>query len=137
MLLKEYKKLEIVENISNSFENINSKNDLINKISNCLSIKDLVIQLKEIIYLNIGFKYDNIIENDDFWIKFVEILLNEISYRPVLIKNKSIEIVSFQTSFSIYAIQFVQISDKIVVEVLSKELNDKQKNLYFDFIIMK
>lgn len=114
----------IIEEISASFENAKSNNDCIKKISNALSVKKLVIELKETLYKNIGFKYDYIFEHDEFWINFIIIVLNELKSRPLLlnerklIKNKQIE--GFGFDFSVYGIQLTHQKSKIVIEILSE-----------------
>lgn len=131
---------EIINNISAGFENFDSKFDLINKISSSISVKELIVQIKEILYKNkIGFRYDEFIENDDFWISFIQNIFNELANRPVLLKKnrivKSNKIENIDIDFSIYGIQLVGIKNKICIEILSKELEKKKKNLYIGFII--
>lgn len=132
---------EIIENIGVCFENFDNRFDLINKISSSISVKELIIQIKEILYKNkIGFEYSEFIENDDFWISFIQNIFNELKNRPVLIdkrKIKKIQIDNFIEEFSIYGIQLIEIKNTIGIEILSEELETKNKNLYIDFIITK
>jgi hypothetical protein len=129
----------IIEEISASFENAKSNNDCIKKISNALSVKKLVVELKETLYKNIGFKYDYIFEHDEFWINFITIVLNELKSRPLLlnerklIKNKQIE--GFGFDFSVYGIQLTHQKSKIVIEILSEELDNQKKHIYIDFAL--
>ena len=133
---------EIINNIGASFENFDSKFDLINKISTSISVKELIVQIKEILYkTQTGFKYDSFIENDDFWISFIQNIFHELANRPILleknIKVKAKKIENFDVDFSINGIQLVSIKNKICIEILSNELETKNKNLYIDFIITK
>lgn len=131
---------EIIDNIGASFENFESKFDLINKISTSISVKELIVQIKEILYkTQIGFKYDSFIENDDFWISFIQNIFHELANRPILLEKKINvkKIENFDVDFSINGIQLVSIKNKICIEILSNELETKNKNLYIDFIITK
>ena len=123
-------------------KHFDSKFDLINKISTSISVKELIVQIKEILYkIQIGFKYDSFIENDKFWASFIQNIFHELANRPILLeKNKNVKakkIENFNIDFSIYGIQLVGIKDKICIEILSNELETKNKNLYIDFIITK
>jgi hypothetical protein len=133
--------LDIIEEIGASFENANSKNNFIKIINEALSVKKLIVELKEVLYKSIGFKYDNFIENDDFWINFIAIVINEIKLRPIYLTKKqeiiSKEIKGFESNFSIYGLQLNDNKDKIVIEILSKELEHQNKKIYIDFAIFK
>ena len=132
---------DIIEEIGASFEKAKSKNDFIKIINEALSLKKLIVELKEVLYKSIGFKYDNFIENDDFWINFIAIFSNEIKLRPIYLIKKQViickEIKGFKFDFSIYGLQLNDNKDKIVIEVLSKELENQNKKFYIDFAIFK
>ena len=129
----------IIKEIVNSFENAQSKNDCIKRINLALSVKKLILEFKELLNKNIGFKHDGFIENDGFWIKFITILCNEIKFRPILFtlkhKKQDQEISCFD--FSIYGIQLNHNKNKIVIEVLSTELENQNKKFYIDFTIFR
>jgi hypothetical protein len=130
---------EIIDEISASFENFQTKNDFIKKVNNSLSIIKFVVELKEVLYLNIDFKYEYVFVSDDFWVKFTEIILNEIKNRPIILMNKK-EIMSKKINdfdFSIYGIQLSTQKGKIVIEVLSNDLANLNKQMYIDFEILK
>lgn len=129
---------EIINNIGNCFENFNSEFDLLNKVNSSISVEQLVIEIKEILYKNkIGFEYDNFIENNDFWKAFIQNIFFELRNRPVLLeKNKNVKdkkIENFEVDFSIYGIQIVSINNEVAIEILSKELEIMDKNLYLKF----
>lgn len=131
---------EIIENIGECFECFENKNELIMKISSTISIKKLIIEIKEILHKNkIGLKYNEIIENDNFWISFTQNIFYEIKNRPIIFENKknitSRKIDNFNVDFSVYGIQLFEINNKIVIEILSNELEDKSKNFYVQFIL--
>ena len=118
----------IIEEIANSFQEFSSKNDLIKKINNAISLKELVTQLKEILWHNIPNK--EIVSQMDFeenWVNFINIVLHQVMLRPVKLKRTEISIEKFK--FSIYGIQIVGENEKYRIELLSKELAEKEKRI--------
>jgi hypothetical protein len=131
----------IIKEISCTFSKQLKKNDFIVEINEILSVKKLIEELKEVLYINVGFKHQYTFENDQFWIKFLTLFLSEIKIKPLLliknnvIENKAIEEIDF--SFSVYGIQLTDNDGKIVIEILSKEFTDKKKHFYIEFAIFK
>ncbi|MBN2869198.1 MAG: hypothetical protein JXK08_11025 [Flavobacteriaceae bacterium] len=117
----------IINDIIDAFENINSHYDFVKKVNQSLSVKDFITQLKEILYkYSFADKHSSLIENDEFWKNFITIMLNEIVLRPVRLSSKGITIKDFNQSFSISGFQLINHNNKIVIEILSQELKDKK-----------
>lgn len=131
----------IINEISSLFSKRLKKNDFVVGINEILSIKKLVVELKEVLYLNIGFKYQYTFENDQFWIIFFKIFLIELKQKPLLLMKKSVVehqvIEEIDFSFSVFGIQLTDYKDKIFVEILSKEFEAKNKHFYIEFAIFK
>ena len=131
----------IINEISSLFSKRLKKNDFVVGINEILSIKKLVVELKEVLYLNICFKYQYTFENDQFWIIFFKIFLIELKQKPLLLMKKSVVehqvIEEIDFSFSVFGIQLTDYKDKIFVEILSKEFEAKNKHFYIEFAIFK
>src|SRR5690606_39197975 len=126
----------IIKEITASFDDFSSKNDLIRKITEALSVNNLVEELKEILWTKIENKV--LVSNKDFegyWLNFITIILNQIVLRPLKLKQKHRQINNF--NFTIYGIQLIHENKKICVEILSKELEEKNKRLISDFAFFK
>src|SRR5690606_8269670 len=126
----------IMEQISQSLKTFNSKIDLIKKISDSLSLIKLVTELKEILWINLSEKkilINSQIENDDYWLKFVGIILNQISFRPLLVRNNHISIDNLE--FSIYGIQIAPENEKYNIEILSHELESRNKRILINILL--
>lgn len=132
---------EIIKEISSLFTKKITKNDFVIQLNEILSIKKLIVELKEMLYINIGFKHQYTFENDQFWVNFLIIFLKEIKLKPLLlIKNRLIsseEIKDIDFDFSIFGIQLTDNNDNIVVEILSKEFLSEDKRIYIEFAIFK
>lgn len=129
---------EIIDEISNLFQTFKTNNELVKNISKTLSLKKLVEELNEILWLNIQDKkaLANIIGNQDYWIYFIRIILSQISYRPLLLKKTNIDIGNY--GFSIYGIQIVNgKNNQLYIELLSKELENKKKKIRSEIILYK
>ena len=121
----------IIEEITKSINDFNSKNDLIKKITESLSIKKLVLELKEILWTKIENKVlVSKMDFEDYWLNFITILLNQIVLRPLKLKETHIQIEKFD--FSVYGIQLVHENEKVCVELLSRELEQKNKRMMAD-----
>lgn len=128
----------IIAEISNSFENFNSKNELIKNISETLSLKTLVTELKEILWNNLEQKLlikSHTIYLDEFWLVFIRIILSQISNRPLLLKKDKVVLNKYR--FSIYGVQIVVKDEKIFLEILSEELENKDKRMFSEIILYK
>jgi len=132
---------EIIKEISSLFTKNITKNEFVIEINEILSIKKLIVELKEMLYINIGFKHQYTFENDQFWINFLIIFLKEIKLKPLLlIKNRLISnerIKDIDFDFSIFGIQLTDNDDKIVIEILSKEFISENSRIYIEFAIFK
>lgn len=126
----------IIKEITKSFNDFSSKNDLINKITEALSVKKLVEELKEILWTKIENKI--LVSKMDFeiyWLNFITIILNQIVLRPLKLKETHIQIETFD--FTIYGIQLIHEKEHVCVEILSKELEQKNKRLVADIAFFK
>lgn len=125
----------IINKIAQSFESFTSKNDLIKKISLAISIQKLVLEIKEILWLNIKNKNSvNNIDYDEYWINLASIIINQIKFRPLKLKNIiSVDILNC----SLYGIQIVPVKEKLCLELLSKELEEKEKRFIIDIALFK
>lgn len=123
----------IIKEIAQSFESFSSKNDLIEKISLAISIQKLVLEIKEILWLKVVNKNSvNEIDNDEYWKSFVIIVLNQITFRPLKLK----EIITIDNlKFSMYGIRIVPVKEKLCLELLSKELEEKEKRIIIDIAL--
>lgn len=127
---------KIIQEIANSFENINSKNDLIKKINNSISLRKLIVELKEILWINISDKVKvSRTDYEDYWLKFIQILLSQILFRPIKLKKKNIDLNDFQ--FSIYGLQLVSEKEHYNIELLSEELESKNKRFIIDIALFR
>ena len=128
---------QIMAEISDSLRNFKTKNELIKNISNTLSLKKLVTEINEILWLNIEEKkvlVNSLIYNNEYWLCFIRIIMSQISYRPLLLKsgNNTIE----DLKFSIYGIQIVNgKNNQLYIELLSTELNEKNKKILFEIVL--
>jgi len=127
---------EIIQEIANSFENFNSKNDLIKKINNSISLKKLIVELKEILWINVPDKVKvSRMDFEDYWLKFIQILLSQLLFRPIKLKKKNIDLNDFK--FSIYGLQLVSEKRHYNIELLSKELESKNKRFIIDIALFR
>ena len=130
----------LVEDISKSFQNFSTENELNIRITEILSIKEFVIQLKDLLWkaiINEEIDYQYNIDDDDFWFSFVSILLTYITDRPLLLKNQKVFKLVENLDVTIYGIQLKSYQNKIMVEILSKELQDNDKYLYIELGLRK
>jgi len=126
----------IIKDIAESFKEYESKNDLIKKINSAISLKKLVEELKEILWINVDKKVlVSKIDHDEYWIKIIQLILNQIEFRPLKLKKKHIKIDGFE--FTINGIQIVPLKNKYNVELLSKELIEKEKRLIIDIALFR
>lgn len=126
----------IIQNIADSFQKFNSKNDLIKKINYAISLKKLIEELKEILWINLNNKVIiSKIDYDEYWIKFIQLILSQILYRPIKLREKHINVDGFE--FSIYGLQIVSSKDKYNLELLSKELEDKGKRIIIEIALFR
>lgn len=128
----------IIEEITNSLNNFNSKNDLVNKLTEALSVKKLVEELKEILWTKLENKI--LVSKFDFetkWINIITILLNQIVLRPIKLKSKQPHINIEEFDFTVYGIQLVHSNEKVCIEILSKELEHKNKRMLADIALFK
>jgi hypothetical protein len=130
----------IIDDISESLLNVSTKNELIKNINNVLSLKKLVTEIKEILWENIENKKtltnSNIYFLDDYWVIFLKILLNQILFRPLLLPNNN-TIALEKYRFNVKGIHFVTAKDKVFLEVLSNELNEKDKKILIEIVLFK
>lgn len=127
---------EIIEQIADSFKDFNSKNDLIKKINNSISLKKLIEEIKEILWINIIDKVKvSRMDFEDYWIKFIQILLSQIMFRPIKLKTNCINLNVFE--FTIYGFQVVAEKENYNIELLSKELEAKSKRLIIDIVLFR
>jgi hypothetical protein len=126
----------IIEEIRKSFNDFSSKNDLIKKITEALSVKKLVEELKEILWTKIENKIlVSKMDFDGYWLNFITVLLNLIVLRPLKVKKTHIEIEKF--NFTIYGIQLVHEKEKVCVEILSIEFEQKNKRMIADIALLR
>lgn len=126
----------IIKEIAASFNDFSSKNDLIKKITEALSVKNLVEELKEILWTKIENKVlVSKMDFEEYWLNFITVLLNQIVLRPLKLKQTRIQIEKFD--FTIYGVQLIHEKEKICVEILSKELEQKDKRIISDFAFFR
>jgi hypothetical protein len=112
------------------------KNDLIKKISNSISLKKLIEEIKEILWLYLTNKaIVSKIDCDEYWLKKIRLILSQLLFSPLKIKTEHINIDGFE--FSIYGMQIISLKDKYNVELLSKELEEKDKRLITDIVLFR
>ncbi len=127
---------KIINEIANSFQNFTTKNDLINKINEALSLKRLIEELKEILWVKISTKIKvSKIDFEEYWLKFLQVILNQILFRPLKLKKENINLDDFQ--FSIYGLQIVVEKKHYCIELLSKELEMKNKRMVIDIALFR
>src|SRR5690554_3791303 len=121
----------IIQNIADSFKSFSSKNDLIKQISEAISLKTLITELKEILWVKMTDKVVvSKMDYEEYWINFIRILLSQLLFRPIKLKKKQIILDGFQ--FSIYGFQIVPLKDNYNIELLSEELEEKKKRFIID-----
>ena len=126
----------IIQEIANSFQNFSSKNDLIKKINNAISLKKLIVELKEILWINISDKVKmSRMDYEDYWLKFIQILLSQLLFRPIKLKTNNISLNDFQ--FTIYGFQVVTEKEHYNIELLSKELETKNKRFIINIALFR
>lgn len=126
----------IIQNIADSFKSFSSKNDLIKQINEAISLKTLIVELKEILWINMNDKVVvSKMDYEEYWIKFIEILFSQLLFRPIKLKKKQISLDGFQ--FSIYGIQIVPLKDNYNIELLSEELEEKKKRFIIDIALFR
>ncbi len=119
---------QIIKEISEAFGNYTSKNDLIKKINKAVSIKKLVTELKEILWKNMpDKKVISLVDYDDYWIKFIHLILNQIMFRPLELKKRHLILDGIE--ISIYGIQITINEEQYTIELLSQELESKSKRI--------
>lgn len=126
----------IIKEIADSFTNFSSKKDLIKRINNSISLTNLVVELKEILWVKMRSK-DIVSKMDfeDYWLKFIAIILNQIMLRPLKLKDENISVGNF--NFTIYGIQIVLEKENYCIELLSPELKEKDKKMIIDIAFFK
>jgi hypothetical protein len=126
----------IIKEITDSFTTFSSKNDLIKRINNSISLINLVVELKEILWMKISNKIVvSKIDFEEYWLNFIAIILNQIMHRPLKLRKKNILIENF--NFTIYGIQIVLEKEYYCIELLSKELEEKDKKMIIDIAFFK
>ena len=126
----------IIKEIAQSFKDYNSKNDLIRKINNSIELKKLISELKDILWTTIPDKLKvSKIDFEDYWKKFIQVILNQILYRPIKLKKDHIEIDGFD--LTIYGFQIVAEKGNYNIELLSKELERKEKRIIIDIALFR
>ena len=125
----------IVREIAESFQKSTTKNDLIKKVNDAISIKKLVVELKEILWTSLPNKVSlSRTDHEDYWLSFLQIILSQLLFRPIKLEN-DISLKDFQ--FSIYGLQIVADNEHYNVELLSKELDRKNKRFIIDIALFR
>lgn len=128
----------IIDEITKSFSDFSSKNDLIKKITEALSVKKLVEELKEILWTKIeNKKLVSKMDFEEYWLNFITIILNQIILRPLKLEKKSTPIKIEKFDFTVYGIQLDYEKESICVEILSKELEQKNKRILADIALFR
>ncbi|WP_415060519.1 hypothetical protein [Flavobacterium sp.] len=131
--LKRSNSPQIIQEIADSFETYISKNDLIKGISDAISLKKLIIELQEILWINVrNKKIVSQMDFEEYWLGFLQIILNQLKYRPLKLKANNINLDGLQ--FSIYGLQIV-VGEHYNIELLSKELELKNKRFLVDIAL--
>ena len=116
---------QIIKEISDSFRLYTSKNDLIKRLTEAIALQKLITELKAILWLNIvDKKIVNQIDREEYWLGFLQIILNQVIYRPLKLESRNIDLNGHQ--ISIYGLQIVP-EEHFKIELLSKELDLKNK----------
>lgn len=128
----------IIQNIANSFQNFNSKNELIKKINEAISLKKLIVEIKEILWGNINNKVIvSKIDFDEYWIRYIQLILSQILFRPIKLKQDKNEIPVNDFDLSIYGLQIIPLKDSYNIELLSKKLELEKKQLIIDIVLFR
>ena len=128
----------IIQNIANSFQTFHSKNDLIKKINEAISLKKLIIEIKEILWKNISNKLIvSKIDYDEYWIKYIQLILSQVLFRPIKLKEDKTEILVDGFNLSIYGLQIVPLNNNYNIELLSKKLMENKKQLIIDIALFR
>jgi|GEM_PF-4817397 len=126
----------IVKQIAKSFQEYNSKKELIFKINEAIELKKLINELKNILWTTIPDKTKiSRIDFEDYWLKFIRVILGQILFRPVKLEKENINLGGLE--ISIYGFQIVAEKDKYNVELLSKELERKNKRFIIDIALFR
>ena len=128
----------IIQNIANSFQNFHSKNDLIKKINEAISLKKLIVEIKEILWKNINNKVIvSKIDFEEYWIKYIQLILSQVLFRPIKLKEDKTEILVEGFNLTIYGLQIVPLNDNYNIELLSKKLMENKKQLIIDIALFR
>ena len=126
----------IIQEIADSFQLYSSKNNLIKRINDAVSMKKLITELKTILWTNMpDKKIVSQMDFEEYWIKFLQITLSQIRYRPLKLKSANVHLDGFD--FSIYGIQIVTEKDHFDIELLSKELELKGKRILISMALFE
>jgi len=127
---------KIIEEIATSLKVSNSKIEIINKIGKAIELQKLVSEIQEILWAKASDKMK--IRDFDFetnWLKFIQVIISQVIYRPIKLNKSHIDISAFQ--ITIYGFQIVTQKDKYCVELLSRELEKKDKRIIIDIAIFR
>jgi len=127
---------KIIQEIALSFKESNSKIEIINKVGKAIELQKLISELQDILWKNIADKMK--VRNFDFesnWLKFIQVIFNQIIFRPIKLKKSHIDISGFD--ITIYGFQIVIEKGKYCMELLSNELNKKDRRIIIDIAIFR
>lgn len=113
-----------------------NKNDIIKKISKSLKISELILEFKDLFWVE--FENKEPIANfdcDKNWFYFLSFLLESLMFKPLEVNNENIYIEKF--GFDIRGIQIVKSKSSYVLEIISKKLNKRNKRIYVDIVVLK
>ena len=130
--------LTIIQNIAVSFQKFHSKNDLIKKINEAISLKKLIIEIKEILWKNLNNKVVvSKIDFEEYWIKYIQLILSQVLFRPIKLIQDKDEISVKGFDLSIYGLQIIPLNDNYNIELLSKKLETNKKQLIIDIALFR
>ena len=130
---------EMVKRINKALDESANVNAFLKEISEILSVKRLINEIQDLIVVTAknkkAFLFGEQIISDEYWLNFLKILLNELIHRPLILNSK--EPLQNNFGFDIYGLQLVSAKEKIVVELMSNELEKRNKQIFVDLVIMK
>lgn len=126
----------IIQEVVNSFQCFTSENDLIKRINQAISLKNLITELKEILWLNMSDKVTvSKTDYEEFWLSFIHKLLTQLLFRPLKVNKQDINLGII--NLSVYGIQIADFKNDFKIELLSKELEKKDKRFLIEIALFQ
>lgn len=105
----------IIQEVVNSFHYFTSEIDLIKRINQAISLKNLITELKEILWLNMSDKV-TVSKIEEFWLSFIHKLLTQLLFRPLKVYKQDINLGIID--LSVYGIQIADFKNDFKIELL-------------------